>query len=221
MIDVQINASEFDRTLKRFVKRTGTGIEDGVKMIAETSARALATKIRPYGLAAKIGRQFQESIAEEIRHVRYGVNVGAYQGSSIEAAHESLRRRGNVRMRRVGGNYWQPKISEGDAQAYTRRKQRNAGMAKAGWFSAAVDATGRKMKRKPARWVARHMGSKTGRGYLRRRGAKTQVELHNTVPYLDEAQDPREIQLGLEAGRRGALKHMRKTIDKATQSATR
>lgn len=210
-----INESEFKKTLRQYSKAVGVGLEDAVEKAAESSAKALASKMRPYGLSAKKGQDFQDNIAEQIRHVRYGVNVGAYRGSSIEAAHENQRKQGRVRIRKVRGSGWDNTISEGEMHSYTRKKQAQAGIAKAGWFAAFVQAARRRLSRKPAKWISRHIQNKYGNGRKTNKGLSVEYQMENTVPYIHEAQKPQEVASALRQGRKNFLRHMQQQIDKA------
>ena len=212
-----LNDASMKREIERFEKMVGRGVGDGVKQIAESTGRALASKIRPYGMSAKKGKEFEENIKEQIRYVRYGVNVGAFSGSSIEAAHEAQRRKGRVRIRKVGGKGWEDKISEGEWQSYARRKASNAGMVKAGWIEATQKATKDVMKRIPL-WIKRHVGRGVGSGRMYKVGAKTYLDLQNKVPYASDAQSDWEVESSLENGRKNALKFMMLQINKSTRS---
>lgn len=212
-----LNDASMKREIERFEKMVGRGVGDGVKQIAESTGRALASKIRPYGLSGKKGKDLEDNIKEQIRHVRYGVNVGAFAGSSIEAAHEAQRRKGRVRIRKVSGKGWEDKISEGEMQAYARRKARNAGMVKAGWIEATQKATKDVMKRIPM-WIKRHVGRGMGDGRMYKVGAKTFLDIHNKVPYASDAQSDWEVESGLANGRKNALKFMMLQINKSTRN---
>ena len=214
-----LNDADFKKTLKRFAEKTQTGIEEGIKTIGESTGRALASKVRPYGLSARIGKEFERNIGEQVDHVRYGANMGVYSGGSIQTAHENQRRQGRVRIRKVGGR-WNEVISKDDAERYKRQKQANAGMVKAGWVAAVNQATGRNLKRIP-RWISRHIGRGRGTGRMYKRGGKTEMSLSNNVPYARQAQKDREVTSALAQGRSNALKYMLLTIDKATRGISR
>lgn len=212
-----LNDASMKREIQRFEKLVGRGVGDGVKQIAESTGRALASKIRPYGMSAKKGQEFEDNIFEQIRHVAYGVNVGAYSGDSMKAAHEAQRKRGRVRIREISGDKWLAKIRQGEMHAYAKRKQANAGMVKAGWIEATQKATKDVMKRIPL-WIRRHVGRGVGSGRMYKVGAKTYLDLQNKVPYASDAQSDWEVESSLENGRKNALKFMMLQINKSTRS---
>ena len=212
-----LNEASFKREIAKFEKMTGRGVDAGVKQIAESTGRSLASKIRPYGMSAKKGKQFEENIHEQIRHVRYGVNVGAYPGSNISSAHNQQRRNGRVRIRKVYGKGWKDTISEGDMQAYARKQAAKAGMVKAGWIDATNKATGSNLKKIP-RWISRHLGKGLGAGRMYKRGANTFLDIENKARHASRAQSDREVRSALYQGRRNALKFMMLQIRKSTST---
>ena len=214
-----VNEASFKRTLKRWGKLTGKGVEEGIKQITEATGRALASKVQPFGLSAAKGKQYQDSIIEQVKHVRYGANTGAYSGNSIEQAHESVRRYGRVKIRHISSNKWEPKISKAEAESYGRKKAANAGMAKAAWIDATQQATGRTMKTRIPQWIKRHVGSNHGRGYMRKSGISAEAHLQNNLNYISYTQKGRDFTSALRQGRTNALKMMMRQIDHATRSA--
>ena len=214
-----VNEASFKRTLKRWGKLTGEGVEEGIKQITEATGRALASKVQPFGLSAAKGKQYQDSIIEQVKHVRYGANAGAYSGNSIEQAHESARRFGRVKIRHISSNKWEPKISKAEADSYGRKKAANAGMAKAAWIDATQQATGRTMKTRIPQWIKRHVGSNHGRGYMRKSGISAEAHLQNNLNYISYTQKGRDFTSALRQGRTNALKMMMRQIDHATRSA--
>ena len=210
-----LNEADMKRTIKRFGRLTQKGIEAGVKELAKSTGKALAHKVQPFGLSAKKGAKYIDNIGEEVDHVRYGVNVGAYPANNIEAAHNHMRRYGNIKIRHVSGKGWKNIISKGESERYKRRKQANAGMAKAGWIEAGNQASGKNMARIPS-WIRRHLGGGLGRGRIIRAGARTTAELSNSVSYIGYTQKNKDVRSALAMGRRNGLKHMMEQIDKHT-----
>lgn len=210
-----LNEASFKKEIAKFEKMVGRGVGDGLIQIAESTGRALASKIRPYGMSAKKGKEFEDNIKEDVRHVRYGVNVGAYPGSSIEDAMRQQRRRGRVKIRKVRGSGWEDKISLAEAEAHARQEARKAGMAKAGWIEGTNQATGRQLKRIPA-WIKRHLGKGLGSGRMVKVGGNTYLDIHNKVKYADSAQSTGEVMSALAQGRKNALKYIMLQIRKAT-----
>ena len=212
-----LNEASFKKEIAKFEKMTGRGVDAGVKQIAESTGRSLASKIRPYGMSAKKGEEFEESIFQQIRHVAYGVNVGAYPGSNIKDAHEAQRRRGRVRIKEISGDKWLFKISPQEMIKYARRKQANAGMVKAGWIDATNKATGSNLKRIP-RWISRHLGKGLGAGRMYKRGSNTFLDIENKARHASRAQSDREVRSALYQGRKNALKFMMLQIRKSTST---
>jgi len=214
-----VNEASFKRTLKQWGKLTGKGVEEGIKQITEATGRALASKVQPFGLSAAKGDAYQESIMDQVYHVRYGVNVGKFQGNSIRQAHEAARKRGRIYVYHIVSDTWEPKISKAEAESYGRRKAANAGMAKAAWIDATQQATGRTMKTRIPQWIKRHVGSNHGRGYMRKSGISAEAHLQNNLNYISYTQKGRDFTSALRQGRTNALKMMMRQIDHATRSA--
>jgi len=214
-----LNEASFKKEIAKFEKMAGRGVDAGVKQIAESTGRALASKIRPYGMAAKRGKEFEENIREAIKHVRSGVNVGASPGSNIADATRMQRRKGRVRIRKVRGSGWKEVITTGEMEAYARKQAARAGMAKAGWVDATNTATEGKLKRIP-RWISRHLGKGLGTGRMYKRGSNTFLDIENKATHASKAQSQREVASALRQGRKNALKFMILQIRKSTKKAS-
>jgi hypothetical protein len=204
--------------LKKFEKATGKGIETGIKEMALSSARALATKMQPYGVTDRgRSKKFQDNIEKQIAQIFIGVNLGVYpETGSLESAHRAARRRGRVRGEKItkeGGKRWKGVIDQSQLRQLAVEKQSRAGRAKAGWIAAGNSLGVAKMSKIGA-WINRHVGKGYGTSHVMGRGLKTQIQLQNRTPYLSYLQKEREVRAALKEGREKGILRLRIIVKK-------
>jgi hypothetical protein len=209
------------RLLKNFERLTGKGIETGIKEMALSSARALATKMQPYGVTDRgRSKKFQDNIEKQIAQIFIGVNLGVYpETGSLESAHRAARRRGRVRGEKItkeGGKRWKGVIDQSQLRQLAVEKQSRAGRAKAGWIAAGNSLGVAKMSKIGA-WINRHVGKGYGTSHVMGRGLKTQIQLQNRTPYLSYLQKEREVRAALKEGREKGITRLRIIVDKQTK----
>jgi hypothetical protein len=213
-VKVQVKGEqEVKDLLKKFEKATGKGIETGIKEMALSTARALATKMQPYGVGGGgKAKKFQENIEKQIVQVFIGVNLGQYgETSNLESAHRSVRRRGRVKgekMTKEGGRRWKGIIDEDQKKRLIEDKQAKAGRAKAAWITAGNSLGVGKISR-IGRWIDRHVGKGYGASYVTGRNLRAKVELENRTPYLSYLQKERDIRAALKEGREKGILRLR------------
>ena len=207
---------EFKRLLREYEKKTRTGIEEGIIEMSRSTARRLAHTVPPYGLTAKVGAKFMDSIGNQVDYAWYGASKGAFPSSSMEEAHAAARnRRGQVRMRKFrkfdGVN---DNITVGEKEAYKRKKKKNAGIAKAGWIAAGelaiskLSLTKRGKTKKISgipKWIRRHVSASTGVSKTERKGMSTTVSLTNKVDYIQRLHKQSEQAKAIEQGRKNGI----------------
>ena len=213
-----IGESETRKLLKEFEKATGKGVERGIDEIAMSSARALASRVQPYGLTQQKGDKFMKNIAAQVTAAWFMVNLGLIPAtSSMRAAHYAARRNGKVKIpsggfERKGKGRWLGLISETERDFYIAEQQAKAGRAKAAWVSAGESLGVGKMSG-VSRWIRRHVGS-FGRSTRAGRMLRASVDLANDTPYLNGVQKDRDLQTALAQGRRNGIKRMKTIISK-------
>lgn len=218
----EINESEFKQTLRQWEKLTGKGIEDGIELLARSSASKLAHTVQPYGMSDGVGRKFIDNIGRQIAQVWFGINLGYYElEGTFENTYEKLRRQGRIRGRRfrdAGKRRWQWKVSEQDKERLIEKQQRKAGRAKAGWLAAATNINGKRV-RGGGKWIQRHV--KDGYGLARKTGSglNAEFELHNRTPYLSSIQSGRDLATGLSRGRKAGLSSLNRAINAQLRKA--
>lgn len=217
--------SETRKLLKEFEKATGKGVERGIDEIAMSSARALASRVQPYGLTQQKGDKFMKNIAAQVTAAWFMVNLGLIPAtSSMRAAHYAARRNGKVKIpsggfERKGKGRWLGLISETERDSYIAEQQAKAGRAKAAWVSAG-ESLGIGQMSGVAQWIRRHVGA-YGDNQKLGRMLRAKVQLNNLTPYISLLQKEREIQSALRIGRKNGLARMKRIIEVSTKKAAK
>jgi hypothetical protein len=216
-----VGQSETKQLLRKFEQLTGKGIETGIKEMALSTSRQLATKMQPYGISDKgKAAKFLQNIEKQVAQVWFGINLGAYpESTDLKSSHYALRRNGRIRgrkFRKEKGNWWRGLITEDERDRYAKEQQAKAGRAKAAWI-AAGNSLGVGKASKIGRWIQRHVGSGWASATVMDRGLNAKVELANNTPYLTGVQKQRDVAAALRAGRTNGIKRMRIIVDKQTK----
>jgi hypothetical protein len=205
-------------TLRQLEAITGKSVETGIKEMALSTARALATKMQPYGVSGGgKAKKFQENIEKQITQVFIGVNLGEYpETTNLESAHRSARRRGRVRGEKItkeGGKRWKWLIDDNQKKRVVDDKQAKAGRAKAGWITAGNSLGVGKISR-IGRWIDRHVGKGYGESRVTGKRLRAKVELENRTPYLSFLQKERDVRAALKEGREKGLLRLKIILSK-------
>jgi hypothetical protein len=205
------------KLLKLYEKHVGKGVADGVKEMANSSARSLAMRVQPYGLSERVGQRFIDNIYRQIRFVGYAVRTGqAYGATSIEDAHKKMRRNGKVRIARIRKASVENDVSWEEIQQYTKKQTGKAGRAKAGWLDCAMKLDGKLSG--VGGWIKRHVNGNWGAVWGV--GTKT-ITMVNQTPYLTGPQKDKDVRYALAQGRKNGLKFVAKQIRGAIKKAER
>lgn len=223
-IFAEINESEVKKTLRKWSKMTGKGIEEGVDQMARATAPKLASKVQPWGMTDGPGADFIKSISAQVSRVWFGINLGYFKlDGSFERTYNSLRRRGSIprrKFRKKVGHSFRFRVSEADRDALIRKQTAKAGRAKAAWVAAGVSVNGKRI-RVTGRWISRHVSSGWGSSRKIGRGMDAEIELHNRTPYLKHVQSGRDVKAGLRLGRSAGLSSFRRAINYHIKKANR
>lgn len=219
-----IGSSELKKKLAKVEQLTGRGIEDAIKEMGSSTAKALAIYVQPYGL--KTNDKFLRSIKAQVDRAWFGVNVGAYPATTdMRQAHYQARINGVVPkrlFRKERGKPWLGLISGEEKESHAKRQIAKAGRAKGAWVESG-NALGRKSfgKRRRAMkisgvamWIQRHVTSGYGVATIKGSGLGAKIELHNRTPYISNIQKYAEIRKSLRIGRARGLSRLN-TIIKA------
>lgn len=66
MLKVSVDYSEFMRSLKQFEQRSGKTVFEGMKELAATASKELATRVKPFGLTTKAKKVAQDAVAMDV-----------------------------------------------------------------------------------------------------------------------------------------------------------
>lgn len=224
----QKSIREFRRLLGKFEKQTGIAVEEAIIDMAKSTARRLTHTVQPYGTSSKVGEKFTESVEAQIDRAWYGANVGAFDSSSMAAAHKDARNSNGVVPKRRFRTFknFQIKISVSEKEQYKRQKIKNVGIAKAGWVSAGESTISVFSKTKSgkqkilsgiAKWIRRHVKPALGSSKITRKGISTTVDLTNKVTYIAKLQSESDQNVAINQGRRNGIariKHILKRLEK-------
>lgn len=205
--------SRFRSRMRDFIKEAGKTESEAVQLLAKACAKELAITVPPFGLSAKVGRQYQKSIAKQVDRAIKAGNVKGVQGSA-STVHESFRiSNGQVpKGLKTTGRYNRSPISVRDKETLIDKRQHAAGIAKGGWIASAERLNGNKISGVGA-WVRRHAG-KNGSSDIRVERAGTSVLLTNSVSYISKLHRQSYIDTALKRGYMRNFRHMTIVVKK-------
>lgn len=218
---------KMERIISEFAQATGKTAEDGVKRMAKSSCKRLATTVHPYGLKGG-GKMyvFLKNLSLQVGTAWFGVNLGAYPATtSMAEAHRNARNpntgRVNARkFRKEAGKPWLNLVSKADQKAHTKKIQAKAFRAKAAWVKVA-DMLGKPKMAGVSALVRRHVDSAMGAVSITGTGMGIHVEISNNVPYIKKIQYTEDIAKAQMDGMKNGLKYMETTTKKAIEKANR
>lgn len=206
--------------LEEFLRLSGKGVEEGIKMISVSAAKRLANNVQQFGLTVKKGDSFKKSIGGQVYRAVINANVMGTPGTP-EEVHNRVRRKGVVPKSLVmEGQYKREPISVFDREQLAREKKALAGRAKGAWIEAGDQALGKQITRIPA-WIARHRVSGYGAAKKSGFGLNHTIELENKTPYLRFIQPDKKIAEATTYGMKSGLKRIQIIVDKLTEKANR
>ena len=214
-----INESEMKKTLRKWERLTGKGVEEGIEQMARSTARPLSETVQPWSGRGSKGKsamaKFIKNIELQVSQVWVGINLGYYElQGSFESTYNNLRRRGVIRHRKFRsrmGRRWRWIVSEQEKDMLVKKQQDKAGRAKAGWIAAGYSVN-RKRLDSGNRYVQRHVRSGYGHAQKTGRGMDAEIELHNRTPYLKAIQKRADLERALKRGRRNGMTSLNRAI---------
>lgn len=219
---------KIEKVIEDFAKATGKTAEDGVKRMAKSSCKRLASTVHPYGLkgGGKM-EKFVKNLALQVGTAWVGTNLGAYPATnSMAEAHRNARsgttgRVNGRRFRKEKGKPWLDLISRQDLNSHIKTVQGKAFRAKAAWVKVANDLGKPKMSGVSA-LVNRHLNGARGYVAVSGNGMQAAVTISNDVPYIKKIQYTQDIAKAQTEGMKNGIKYMqtvtRKEIEKANRA---
>jgi hypothetical protein len=210
MIKFSISQTEMQRFRHRmsdFIEEAGRTESEAIQLLAKACAKELAITVPPFGLSAKVGNQYQKSIAKQVNRAIKAGNVKGTPGSAADV-HQSFRMaNGQVpKGLKTTGKYGRDPVSVRDKETLIDKRQHAAGIAKGAWIAAAERLNGKKISGVGA-WVRRHAG-KNGSSDIRVERSGTTVMLTNSVSYINKLHRQTYIDRALKRGYMRNFRHM-------------
>ena len=216
--------AKFERTLAEFAEATGKTAEDGMKRIAKSSCKRLASTVQPYGLKGGRLAKFEKSVALQVDRAWFGTNLGAFPATNnMKDAHYGARRNGVVPkrlFRKEKGNPWLDLIPVSDRDTYKRIAVEKVGRAKAAWVRIANDLDKPKMSGLDS-IITRHLAGARGSFVISGEGTQTEIKISNDTTYIKKIQYTEDVQKAALDGMKNGLKWMTITTQKNIEKANR
>ena len=209
----QASRAKFLANLKAYEKRAGKSREEATIGLAKASAKQLASKIPPYGVSARIGKKFEESIKTQVWRAIKNAQIQGDAGG-VRTAHANRRNsRGQVpRQLNTAGKYSMAPYDAGNVAGHAQKKSNQAGLLKSAWISAGNKLKGNRISG-VAKWITRHPGTH-GSGKVASTLNGVVVYLTNKLQYVTKAQKQSEIQSALKTAYNGYSYFMKREIEK-------
>lgn len=217
--------AKFQKTIADFEQATGKTAEEGMRTIARTCLKRLATTVQPFGLSGS-GKmeKFKKSIANQVDRAWLGTNFGYLPATNnMKDAHYGARRNGSVPKATYSlqvGNPPLDLISISERETYKKAAVAKAFRAKAAWVKAHNDLGGRKMAG-ISPMIARHLNGARGEKQVTGQGVSTKIIVSNNTTYISSIQSTRDVAAAVAQGLITGLKWMKKTTDKSIEKANR
>ena len=197
MIEVRISPAQrrkLENELKTFAKKSGVAVAETVAILGQSVAKELARKVQPWGLGKKQGDKFELNILKQVsKAARYATFKGA--PGDVSDVHARYRNKNGAVTVRAPEKI-QPKRTpfvRPEVLTEAKKKQANAGMAKAGWIAAGESINSPLLKTAKgipkrikgiASWIRRHVSSNKGlSAFVRKGGLNSTIYLTNKVDY--------------------------------------
>ena len=197
MIEVRISPAQrrkLENELKTYAKKSGVAVAETVAILGQSVAKELARKVQPWGLGKKQGDKIELNILKQVsKAARYATFKGA--PGDVSDVHARYRNRNGAVTVRAPEKI-QPKrkpFVRPEVLTEAKKKQANAGMAKAGWIAAGESIDSPLLKTAKgipkrikgiASWIRRHVSSNKGSSsFVRKGGLNSTIYLTNKVDY--------------------------------------
>ena len=216
--------AKFERTLAEFAEATGKTAEDGMKRIAKSSCKRLASTVQPYGLKGGRLAKFEKSVALQVDRAWIGTNLGAFPATNnMKDAHYGARRNGVVPkrlFRKEKGKPWLDLIPASERDTYKKIAVEKVGRAKAAWVKIANDLGKPKMSGLDS-IITRHLPDARGSFVISGEGTQTEIKISNDTTYIKRIQYTEDVQKAALDGMENGLKWMTITTQKNIEKANR
>ena len=209
----QSSVRRFRNRMSDFVEEAGRTESEAIQLLAKACAKELAITVPPFGVSAKVGEQYQKSIAKQVDRAIKAGNVKGTAGTAANV-HEAFRMpNGQVKKGlKTTGRYKRVPISVREKETLINKRQNAAGIAKGAWIAAAERLNGKKIQG-VGKWVRRH-ASKNGSSDIRVERAGTTVLLTNSVSYINKLHRQDYVDRALKRGFMRSFRHMTIVVKK-------
>jgi len=222
-VNVSIDASarrKMERVIADFAKATGKTAEDGIRRIATTGARQLATKVQPYGITGAAQKLLHGAVAAQAHRSIRKANVEGI-GGNPETVQRGARVNGRVpRSLVTKGKFKRAPISVTDRNAHVDKQVKKIGRAKAAWIEAGESIQGGG-KITVQKWLRQNVGGGYGTSTIKGNGMKYAVTLINRTPYIRKIQFTKDVAGAVIAAMKNSFKSMETATRKAIEKANR
>lgn len=216
--------AKFEKTLAEFAKATGKTAEEGMKRIAKSSCRRLATTVQPFGLKGGRLAKFKKSVAAQVDRAWFGTNLGAFPATNnMRDAHYAARVNGSVPkrlFRKEKGKPWLDLIPASERDTYKKIAVEKVGRAKAAWVKIANDLGKPNMGGLGVE-ITRHLDDARGSFTISGEGIKTAIKISNKTTYIKKIQYTEDVAKAAADGMKNGLKWMTITTAKTIEKANR
>jgi len=217
--------AKFEKTIADFVAATGKTAEEGMRTVARSCLKRLASTVQPMGLkgGSKMGK-FVKSIGMQVDRAWLIANLDESAATNnMRDAHYAARRDGVVPKKdivRQRGTPWLNRISVSERDAYKKIAQKKAFRAKAAWVKIYNDLGKRKMTG-VSPLIYRHIKAARGSKTISGSGIQTAVTISNDVTYIKKIQYTEDVAKAAADGMKNGLKWMTITTAKTIEKANR
>jgi len=217
--------AKFKRTLAEFEAATGKTAEEGMRTIARSCLKRLASTVQPMGLkgGGKMGK-FVKSIGMQVDRAWLITNIdGLHPTNNMRDAHYAARKNGVVPRKEVvrpKGTRWLNLISVSERDAYKKIAQKKAFRAKAAWVKIYNDLGKQKMTG-VSPLIYRHLNGARGSKTISGQGITTAIKISNETTYINNIQYTKDVAAATAQGLKNGLKWMKTKTDKAIEKANR
>jgi len=205
-------AANFKKLVSEYQKKLGKTKNELMIDLAKSQARALASAIQPYGMSAKSGKKFEESIKLQVSRAIRNSNIVGGSQSAVEAHQSRRNAQGRVpKSYTIRGQFKRTPIPISEALDLAKKKSKNAGLAKAGWIAAAETLDNKKISGIP-KWLREDVSH--GSSKVTKTGASIVIFLTNQITYISSVLSEAKSNKALSVAYNKNLKRMQSALNK-------
>ena len=206
------SAANFKQLVDEFQRKVGKTERESMIDLAKSSSKELAIRIQPFGISAKVGKKFEQSIQAQVHRSIKNANIST-GSQNAASAHQSRRNsKGQIsRSLPTSGQFKRYPIDLNDRFDLAKKKSENAGLSKGAWIAAGESLDNKKISG-ISKWIRRH--SKNGFSKIDDRKSGTIIYLTNRISYIVNSMSDSDINKSLTTAYRKNLKSMQLALNK-------